>query len=368
LNRILPGAIIAAIGGAAVSTAALATPAVTWVPSNAVVDNVLYTTTLYTDIPPTTVTNGRLVWDPAEALSPGIGTDDTAPNSPPGATGCILTAGALCDDPRQSGKRYKLEATAPGPIDMVFRIDNNGLPFDGLYRVFGKIINAMPVGMTGYTLELGTGVGSKFQQFTGAEGITFYQPLNNPPKESELASIFPAGLFSQAGTPPGSGEGFFSGDRSGFNAVYSPTMLQFDGIFGDYASLFGNALMPVTSVPDGYFFDDDNDPLTEDVLQAYFDPNASAWLFGQENGFAAVDAATLAAWGADPAYYIGEIEDLANTNLQTSIVFNQVTSAEFTIRTTPSAVPVPAGIALLGSVIAGAGAFTAIRRRIGSKA
>lgn len=368
MNRILPGAVIAAIGGAAVSTAALATPAVTWVSSNAVVDNVLYTTTLYTDIPPTTVTNGRLVWDPAEALSPGIGTDDTAPNSPPGATGCILAAGAQCDDPRESGKRFKLQATAPGPIDMVFRIDNNGLPFDGLYRVFGKIINAMQNPMNGYSLELGTGVGSKFQQFTGTEGITFYQPLNNPPKNSELASIFPAGLFSTAGHPPGSGEGFFSPQDSGFNMVYSPTMIQTNGMYGDYPALFGAALLPLAGVPDGYFFDDDNDPLTEDVLQAYFDPNAGEWLYGQANGFAAVDAATLAAWGADPAYYIGEIEDLANTNLQTSIVFNQVTSAEFTIRTTPSAVPVPAGIALLGSVIAGAGAFTAIRRRIGSKA
>jgi len=364
MNKSAYGVIFSAIVGITSSTSAFAVPAVTWSSINAVVDNVLSTTTLYTNTIPSGTTNGRLVWDPTEATSPGISVDnDTPPNSPPGATGCILAGGATCDDPRQSGKRYKLQATAAGPIDLVFDIDPNYAPVDGIYRIFGKIINAMPASMSGYTLELGTGVGSSFTRFTGTEGITFYTPLNDPPKEFELASVFPAGLFSPAGTPAGSGEGFFSADRSGFDLLYAPTVIQTNGIYGDYATFFGDALLTGSAVPDGYFFDDDSDPLTDDILQAWFDETAGQWLYGQADAFAPVDASTLATWALDPLYYVGAIDDLANTNLNASIVFSGATASSFTLRTTPSAVPVPAGIVLMGSVMAGAGALSALRRR-----
>lgn len=374
--------LMSVMGILAFASSANAAAVLSWNGSNAIVDNALSITTLYETTAPGGATYGRLTWDPLEATSPGIGVDNiTQPNSPPGATGCILAGGALCDDPRQSGKRFKLQATAPGPIDLIFDYADDGssigdtpspsAPVNGLYRIFGKVINAMQNGLVGYTLELGTGVGDGFSQLTGNEGVTFYEPQNTPPRNFELASIFPAGLFSPAGEPlPTSDEGFFSGDRSGFNMAFSPTMIETAGIFGDYVSFFGDAVLPLSQVPEGFFFDDDMDPSTEDVLQAWFDDSAGAWLFGQANGFAPVDAATLAAWELDPLFYTGEIEDLANNNLNASILFDDAAAGQFTLRVTPSAaqVPAPAGILLIGSVVACVTGFAAIRRRIGASA
>lgn len=354
----------------AFASSANAAADVSWNGANAIVDNTTSTTTLYETTVPDGTTYGRLVWDPLEATSPGISIDnDTPPNSPPGATGCILAGGAQCDDPRQSGKRFKLQATAPGPIDIMFDYQDDSSPstlVDGIYRLFGKLTNAMARGMSGFSLELGTGVGDGFTRLSGNEGVSFYAPQNTPPKEHELAAIFPAGLFSPAGTPlPVSGEGFFSSDRSGFSLTYSPTLIQSTGIFGDYASIFGDAVLPLTAVPDGYFFDDDNDPSTEDVVEAWFDETTGTWLYGQANGFAAVDAMTLASWAGDPLFYINDIEDLANINLNTSIVFESVPAGQLTLRvnTTAAPVSVPPSIAMMGSVIVAGGILGALRRR-----
>lgn len=345
---------------------ASASPLVSWNSSNAIVDNTLSVTTLYGNTVPDGPSNGQLVWDPTEATSPGISVDNvTPPNSPPGATGCILAGGALCDDPRQSGKRFKLQATDFGPIDLMFDYtDDAAGNVDGLYRVFGKLTNATNRGIKGYTIELGTGVGDNFTLFDGSEGVTWYAPLNNPPKEFELASVFPAGLFSPAGVPlAGSGEGFFSDARSGFNLTYGPTVITADGIYGDYASLFGPGMMPLAAVPDGFFFDEDSDPTTDDILQAWFDDSTSTWLYGQAAGFAPVDAATLTAWAADPLYYVGEIEDLSNTNLNISIQFADAAPGQMTMRVTPEPVPVPAGFVLIGSVMAAGGLMARYRQR-----
>ncbi len=357
----------------AFASSANAAADVSWNGANAIVDNTTFTTTLYETTVPDGNTYGRLVWDPVEATSPGISVDNvTPPNSPPGATGCILAGGAQCDDPRQSGKRFKLQATAPGPIDIMFDYADDGETgglVDGIYRLFGKITNAMSRGMTGFTLELGTGVGDGFTRLSGNEGVSFYAPQNTPPKNFELAAIFPAGLFSPAGTPlPASGEGFFSGDRSGFSLTYSPTLIQSTGIFGDYASIFGDAVLPLTAVPDGYFFDDDNDPTTEDVVMAWFDESTASWLYGQANGFAPVDAATLATWAGDPLYYTGEIEDLANINLNASIVFASAPAGQVTLRvsTTAAQVSVPPSIAMMGSMLVAGGILGALRRRKGN--
>lgn len=368
MTSILPRSLMAILGTIAFASSANSAAIVSWNGTNAIVDTTLSTTTLYGNTVPDGATNGRLVWDPVEATSPGIGVDNvTQPNSPPGATGCILAGGANCDDPRQSGKRFKLQATAPGPIDIMFDFADDSsstAPVNGVYRIFGKIINAMPKAMSSYTLQLGTGVGDAFSLLTGTEGISFYAPQNDPAKSFELASVFPAGLFSPPGQPtPTSGEGFFSGARSGFDLTYSATTIQTGDIYGDYAALFDTAMLPLTQVPDGYFFDDDGDPATEDVLQAWYDESQGAWLYGQANGFATVDAATLNAWAADPLYYSGAIDDLANTNLNTSLVFSGAAPGQVTMRVTPSAVPVPGSALLLGSALAGVGALATIRRR-----
>ena len=336
---------------AGMTSAALAAPTLSWNGANAIVDNVAFQTTLYETTVPDGNTYGRLVWDPAEALSPGISVDNvTVPNSPPGANGCILAGGAACDDPRQSGKRFKLQVTGNGPIDLLFDYADDQSPtgpVDGLYRVFGKVTNVTNRSLTGFSWQLGTGVGDSFSLLDASAGVTFYEPQNSPPRDFELASVFPAGLFSPAGVPEmTSPEGFFSADRSGFNVQYGATEITSAGLFGDYAGLFGDGMIPLSNVPLGYFFDDDMDPLTDDLLMAYLDDATMSWLMGQADGFAPVDQATLDAWAIDPLFSIAPIEDLANFNMNMSIQLAGAMPGQFTLRLTPQ-VPVPGVLALL---------------------
>lgn len=209
----LPQSLIAANGSVAFASSGNAVALVSWNGANAIVDNRLSITTLYGNTVPDGATNGPLVWDPLEATTPGVSGDNVSPpNSPPSATGCILAGGANCDDPRQTGKRFRLQATAAGQIDLLL----------------------------------------------------------------------------------------------------------------DFA-----------------------------------DDTSST---------APVNAATLSTWAADLLYYAGAIDDLAKTTLNASLVFDGATAGQVTLRVTPSAVPVPAGIVLLGSALASTGIVRAIRRRIGCDA
>jgi hypothetical protein len=124
-------------------------------------------------------------------------------------------------------------------------------------------------------------------------------------------------------------------------------------------------VLPLDAVPDGYFFDDDNDPTTEDVVEAWFDETSGTWLYGQANGFAPVDGATLASWALDPARYIDVIEDLANINLNASIMFDSAPAGQLTLRVTTTAAPVsvPPAIAMMGSMLVAGGILGALRRR-----
>jgi len=362
---------ISALAGLALATAASAAPMVSWNGANAIVDDATNRTTLFETTVPDGATYGRLIWNPAKGkgATPGISVDNVnAPGMPPGSTGCVVTGGAACNDPRQSGKRFRVQATDYGPIDILFDYaDDNGVPpgtVSGIYRLFGKVINFTSKAMKGYSIELGTGVGNQFTPLSGSEGVTFYPPMNTPPRNFELASFFPPPVFGPEGRPlPTSPQGLLSDQSAGFNMKFSPTKVETTSMFGDYSSLFGFGMMPRSAVPEGYFFDDDNDPTTEANLQAWFDPASGAWLFGDEGGFTLVSAATLSAWAANPLYSIGPIGELANNNFNVSIQFQDAPPGQMTMRVTPEPVPVPAGVVLLGSVVVAGGVLARRCRR-----
>ena len=108
----------------------------------------------------------------------------------------------------------------------------------------------------------------------------------------------------------------------------------------DYNALFGPWL-PNNKLPTGIFWDDDGNPDTDAQLVAWYGFNrvlgALGWMTGAAERFAAIPDATIAAWGQDPLYTVGEIDDLVNVGLNYIVTVGDTASFDsFTIRVTPS--------------------------------
>ncbi|WP_293341553.1 choice-of-anchor F family protein [Parvibaculum sp.] len=150
-------------------------------------------------------------------------------------------------------------------------------------------------------------------------------------------AFFPGGLFGDGGAE---GEaGFFTDpQRAGFFfAPVGTDTLETNGMFGGYAALFGNALLSLNQVPDGLFFDSDDDPTTEASLIAW--QNAGQWYDTNGVVISDEDVATLL---DNPAYEIAPIEDLANSNVNWSFDIGDLSTGEFTIRFVPVFAPIVA--------------------------
>ena len=229
--------------------------------------------------------------------------------------GCIMASStSTCDGERQSGKRLKQHFTGLGPTDLVFDTDPDGtltpitddegntLDGDIGYRVFHKVTNETGVPLTG------------------------------------------------------------------FNTVFGEDMIATDGFCGSYGDTFGSWLTG-DAVPTRVFFDDGDDAV-EDPLIAWmledesyeqrrtFDDDGNIVNLDEFALFADFDAldAALAGFGL----LTGVIEDLANLNVNFAINTTGYSGDSFTLRATPSPVPLPATAPLL---VAGIGAFAMIRRR-----
>ncbi|GHD51005.1 PEP-CTERM sorting domain-containing protein [Marinobacter persicus] len=225
---------------------------------------------------------------------------------------CIMAAGdATCNGPFQSGKRFKLDQTSAGAIDLVF--DLSGEPFaegnDGLYRVFQKYGNATDSLLSGFTMSLGFGIGDAFTQSTTGDGLGFVD-FGEDPGNNEFSSLFAQGLF---GTDERRDRltGYFSPDRSGFALdLVSEDFFQTTGLFGGeygYEGLFGD-WMSYSMAPDGYFLDDDGDPLTDAILMAHFDASSGQWIMNR--GIDAAGEIVSLAFGNDGTRYesIADVE------------------------------------------------------------
>lgn len=338
---------------------------------------------------PTSVTNGGIAFVPPEAISPGIFVtqEEYTQGGPDGATldGCIMTSnpGTTCTGEFQSGKRFKEVVTDTGPVDLVFDVDDT--TDVTIYQVFSKLINNTGGDLTGFTIELGYGVGDEFIAATGSDGLSFSTEFRAPPAGSgSSSSQNPFGLFGDAASNEHFLiDGFFDGARTGFEIDQGLTTLTSTDVYGAYADMFGD-WMTKSDVPEGLFWDFDNDDSTDALLMAWeyepglwelrreaveicdiLDPSFCSPASTLGTYIDGLDLSGLyAALGIDPEFLdFGEIEDLANLNLNYAVQVGDLFGASsFTIRTTvmPAPVPLPAGAPLL---IGGLAALAMARRR-----
>lgn len=188
-----------------------------------------------------------------------------------------------CEAPQDSSKRIKLNSTAVGPVDFVFDVADNAT--DTIYRWYGKLGNQTPGRLTGFKVEVGTGLGAAFVPSTAIDGLglsVVSSPFGN----------FPGGLF---GGSPVNPVPFFTAD----GADFIPTGTTEDSVEAttvptQYSSTFGNWL-PLQWVPLAWFYDDDGKPATDDLIRAWFD--GTQWVDGSGKLIARADLKT---WETTP--------------------------------------------------------------------
>lgn len=326
---------------------------------------------------PGAVTNGKITFTPPEAVSPGIkvvnGTFELGGPSPkPITSGCLMTSsGATCDSPFQSGKRIKQQVTGNGPMDLTFDIDRGGVqPADTVgYQVFHRLINDTGQAAVGFDISLGTGIGDKFTGSTAGDGLGFSPDFRFGPTRENATSQFPFGLFGDAATSQNFDlDGFFAPERTGFNMTFSEDRLASDGYFGPYKATFGD-WQTQSAVPDGGFWDIDNDPTTDDLLMAWNTPDGK-WEVRRgldANGDPisitpiVFDSFSEAETFLNLSLVSGAIEDLANLNTNFAILLGEAFQGEnFTLRVNVQPVPLPAGAPL---ILAGLAALGMVRQR-----
>ena len=396
----------------------------------------VYDTALKPDgsIPDGATTSGTIAFTSREAFTPGIEVDNT-PYKTGGPVetrldldGCILaSSSATCTSEFQSGKRIKQKMTeADAPVDLVFNIDPSivktdaeGNVVDHVYHVFGRLINTTGQALDGFKLELGYGVGSAFIAAAPGAGLSFAdtsQYVAPPERTAAAGTQFPFGLFGLAEDNQNFLlDGFFDTARTGLD----PDMSTGDTILASMdSSYFGNYLdipggydefgpwMNQADVPDGLFWDFDQNALTDNLLVAWqLEPGADVWelrrIAGQtcENVGTPDEVCSPGRTLAPDEYIVGTlkevkdalersgaamadlgdpgpIEDLSNLNLNYAIALGDLRSlfpnfgtdglASFTLRTRVFAVndlapvPLPAGAPLL---LAGFAALGWMRRR-----
>lgn len=388
--------VMLAMGGAVLAPVAPASAAtiLAWNTSNVSVgatppDGVTGFSVVYDGAPsdPASTTSGRIAFTPPEAISPGIQVQPEVytQGGPAGITldGCLMTSnpGATCTSPFQSGKRIKKQMTGLAPVDLVFDIQPGTTT--SVYQVFDRIINMTGAALSGFAIELGYGVGSNFVAASDTGGLTFSSLFSAQPTGSgPVSTQFPFGLFGDATDNPNfSLDGFFAPERTGLTTDLTPTKITSTGFYGPYSTLFGSWLSQ-DAVPQGAFWDNDNNPLTDALLMAWLNPATGLWemrrnvvdlgagIAGSLTGAEVLNFASFdelnAQLGLGSALLQDVIEDLANLNVNYAIQVGDLGRAtSFSVRTTVFAVPIapvplPAGAGLLAVALGG---LAMLRRR-----
>jgi len=351
--------------------------------------------------------NGAMTWKERDTQGPGlsiVNNDNVTgekcimsagwnPDSTPTATKMSDWWGIdlkQCSDPFQSSKRFKVVSKVlNGPIDLTFNVTDNGQ--EDLYRILQKYGNQTGQRLTGYTTQLGFVTNGTFTEALPGQGLAF--ALRNGTKHSntnptsslvanqgELDSLMAHGLFG-APDKHHTAAGYFNPYvRATFGLLAGETHINTTGLSQVHRDLFGEWL-PVGQMKGGYYFDMDANPYTDNALMAncngvFSEANALAgaanagcvgtwvtyrsglvptqntdgtWTIPAPVGTdvrqpVPVDAATLAAWATNPRWIPGDIDDLANVNINEFVVIgnakNWPTSdangnAKFTLRMTP---------------------------------
>jgi hypothetical protein len=277
-----------------------------------------------------------------------------------------LPAPVLCSGPYQSHKRFKVamlpEILGSQGVDLVFNVAASDEARQ--YEVFQKINNWTDKRLTGFTVEVGFGVG---EQFVSASGDAAGQLTLSVPGslwDDDQLATFSAGLFGPL--DPHGQIGFFDEKtRAGFFIDEYDTDAGETGtqalhatrrLGSNYEELprgveamnqFGYWL-PNNALPYGIFFDDDGNPDTDAVLVAWYGYNPATeglgWMRGVADKFVAVDDTVIEGYANNLRYSVDVIDDLVNVGLNYVVTVGDVTlfpadhPAQFTIRITPQAV------------------------------
>ncbi len=309
--------------------------------------------------------NGRILWTASPVPGMTVLNDDADLNPGQSIPDCIVAVGANCEGPFQSDKRVKMVATKVGAIDLVF--DTQADSETNSYQLFHRLINVTPQALTGFKIELGYGVGDAFVASGLGDGLAFDLSVALGPNNVPAFTQFSFGLFGDAAQNPNFDlDGFFATERAGFNLDIGEDVIATNGLYGPYRNLFGAAMLNEASVPEGYFWDNDGDALTDPLLMAWF--NGSSWearrAIDPNDPFGAISIApTLVAEGDLLALGFSRdiIEDLRNLNVNLNIQTDQsFAGSQFTLRFNTAAVPEPASWAMM---IAGFGLVGGMARR-----
>ena len=357
--------------------------------------------------------------NPPVGIPPGVKVLNDQVVEPSQPESCIMATavGTTCGSAFQTHKRYKVlmkpnmvDGAGSDSVDLVFNANNIGGAVEE-YRVFQKINNWTDQRLTGFKLEVGFGIGGAFQNAaaSGAAAnlsVEVDQYFKDPDKKTN----FSHGLFGPIEPPNWNDPGAFTGgffddqsrvgyriqevDTATYESVPDPVT---GGIFGRYEDVlpedpispagmagfaqFGDWL-PTIYMPQGVFFDEDDNPKTDDVLMAWWGYNANCstapmpvntgdycWMYGDVNyynwidnlpdpaalgfikdvittNYQPVSQTTFDAWSTDSRYYVDTVDDLANLNLNYVVNVGTVdatwptwdvpsSTATFTIRVTP---------------------------------
>ncbi len=94
-----------------------------------------------------------------------------------------------------------------------------------------------------------------------------------PDRDFPVTSQFPFGLFGDADTNPNfTLDGFFAPERTGYEMNFAEDKISTGAFYGPYEDLFGSWMSEET-LPEGAFWDFDDDATTDDLLMAWLTPS-----------------------------------------------------------------------------------------------
>lgn len=316
--------------------------------------------------------NGVMIWKESDVQNPGlkvVNGDDVD------GTNCLMVTGynpedlsdKMCTDDLKSSKRWKVKHYQNDIVDVKFNVSPGAKT---MYRAYQKITDGTDVKWEGFTAQLGYVVNGEFVASTAGDGLGFVDRKNNFITSTNsniqpdvvLSANFAQGLAGPADKyhpEPGYFDPF---ERFDFVLNATEDSLATSDQSANYTDLFG-PWNNSGGVPYAYFYDDDQDPNTDNLLMANcegpftvlneeteeircdgqwvtyrsqegLDANGAPYL---SDGVAKpVSAELLAQWEADQWYNTGAIDDLGNLGLNYSITVDENFAYDnFVIRFTP---------------------------------
>lgn len=276
---------------------------------------------------------------------------------------CLMASNPdiYCDSEAGSGKRIKAWLTGADPFDIRLRTIASPDTPSVDYFTFGKVSNFSGARMTGIELQLLDADGNPMDELTPENAVLF----NVDATAIGIGANLPDGLFGDGGNE---GEiGFFSDEEAVLTLTPSVGSLAF-GEFTNtvFVENFGSNLLDNTMVPDGIFWDDNDDPTDESALIAWNNVAGGGWTYGNLEMDANLDARleelaaslgvevaaleyvsggllpaeVVAAVEANGLIEVAPIEDLRNANLNYTITVGTVDDGEVILRTVPTFAPI----------------------------